>query len=588
MLIDMVKMFSVERSIQILVYLLKAYGIRRVVVSPGTTNLTLVGSLQADVFFELYSSADERSAAYIACGMAAESNEPVVLSCTGATASRNYMSGLTEAYYRKLPILAITSTQYEGRIGNHNPQVIDRTSLPKDIALMSVHISSIHTPQEEWFCELSINKALLELRHHGGGPVHINMETTYSPNFTVERLPTARIVKRYCYGDEFPSLDFGRIAIVVGNHPKWNLNLQKSVEAFCEKYNAIVACDHTSNYQGKYKVNYSLIECQTSGDISDTFPDLVIHIGEISGASPLTSLTQKGNIWRVSPDGLLRDTFGHLRAIFEVKEEFFFSYYANQNTPPKENDYYRLCINMLSEIRKRLPELPLSNIWLASKTAALIPENAVIHFAIYNSLRSWNLFDLPNGIPAYCNTGGFGIDGTLSTIIGASLVHPEKLFFAVIGDLAFFYDMNSLGNRHVGKNIRILLVNNGRGTEFRNFNHPAAAFGDKADDYMAAAGHYGNQSRELVRHYSQDLGFNYLSASTKQEYIDNLNKFVSPEKTDQPIVFEVFTDSMLESEALRLIMNVWKESKGIKGIGRKVIGSLFGEESVNAIRNLIK
>ena len=61
---------------------------------------------------------DERSAAYIACGMAEESGEPVVLSCTGATASRNYMPGLTEAFYRKLPVLAITSSQDISKIGH--------------------------------------------------------------------------------------------------------------------------------------------------------------------------------------------------------------------------------------------------------------------------------------------------------------------------------------------------------------------------------------------------------------------------------------------------------------------------------------
>lgn len=52
--------------------------------------------------------------------------------------------------------------------------------------------------------------------------------------------------------------------------------------------------------------------------------------------------------------------------------------------------------------------------------------------------------------------------------------------------MAFFYDMNVLGNRHVGRNVRILLVNNGKGTEFRNYMHPGAAFGEAADDYIAA------------------------------------------------------------------------------------------------------
>ena len=100
-----------EKNAQIIISLLKAHGIKKVIASPGTTNVALIGSIQNDPYFEIYSSVDERSAAYLACGLAEESGEPVVISCTGATASRNYAPGLTEAYYRKLPVLAITSMQ---------------------------------------------------------------------------------------------------------------------------------------------------------------------------------------------------------------------------------------------------------------------------------------------------------------------------------------------------------------------------------------------------------------------------------------------------------------------------------------------
>lgn len=70
-------------------------------------------------------------------------------------------------------------------------------------------------------------------------------------------------------------------------------------------------------------------------------------------------------------------------------------------------------------------------------------------------------------VTGYSNTGGFGIDGSLSTVIGAALCHPDRLYYCVLGDLAFFYDMNALGNRHVPSNIRILVVNNGLGFEMK-------------------------------------------------------------------------------------------------------------------------
>ena len=83
--------YTNERNVQIVIALLKAHGIHRVIASPGTTNMTFVVSIENDPWFQIWSSVDERSAAYLACGMAAETGEPVVISRTGATASRSYL-----------------------------------------------------------------------------------------------------------------------------------------------------------------------------------------------------------------------------------------------------------------------------------------------------------------------------------------------------------------------------------------------------------------------------------------------------------------------------------------------------------------
>ena len=156
-------MYTTERNTQMLIYLMKKHGVRKVIASPGTTNICFIGSIQEDPYFEIYSSVDERSAAYIACGLAAESGEPVALSCTGATASRNYVPGMTEAYYRKLPVLAITSSQHSGKIGQLIPQVTDRGRPMNDIAKLSIQIPKIHDEEDEWACGVAINNALLEL-----------------------------------------------------------------------------------------------------------------------------------------------------------------------------------------------------------------------------------------------------------------------------------------------------------------------------------------------------------------------------------------------------------------------------------------
>ena len=200
--------YTDERNAQIVISLLKAHGIKKVVASPGTTNICLVASLQQDPFFEIYSAADERSAGYIACGLSSESGEPVVLSCTGATASRNYMSALTEAYYRKLPILVITSSRSNFQIGHNIDQVTDRTVLPNDVAKLSVQLPLIYNNDEaEWGCVIAANKAILELSHHGNGPVHINLETNYSWNYNIKELPETRAIYRFSNENDLPKLN---------------------------------------------------------------------------------------------------------------------------------------------------------------------------------------------------------------------------------------------------------------------------------------------------------------------------------------------------------------------------------------------
>ena len=315
--------YTSERHVLILLALLKAHGIRKVIASPGTTNIALVASMQQDPFFQMYSAADERSAAYMACGLAAESGEPVVLSCTGATASRNYIPGLTEAYYRKLPVLAVTSTQHTGRIGQLCPQVIDRSVIQKDIAVMSVQIPMIHSQEDEWDCNVKLNTALLALTHRGGGPVHINLPFSCN-TYNTKRLPNVRIIKRIKAIDELPPLPCGRIAIFVGSHKIMDLKEVESIDSFCNYHNAAVLCDKTSGYYGKYRIDYSLIAAQQSYNSPTSNIDLLIHIGEVSGDTYTQGKLKAKETWRVSDDGLIKDTFHTLKYVFSMEETYFY------------------------------------------------------------------------------------------------------------------------------------------------------------------------------------------------------------------------------------------------------------------------
>ena len=577
--------YTNERNVQIVIALLKAHGIHRVIASPGTTNMTFVVSIENDPWFQIWSSVDERSAAYLACGMAAESGEPVVISCTGATASRNYMPGLTEAYYRKLPVLAITSTRGNHKIGHLIDQQIDRRNVPNDIAMESVTIPMVKDAEDERFCEIEANKAILALTLNGGGPAHINMYTKYSHDFSVKEIPHVNAIYRHTMFDkEWPAIpQNGKIVVRVGSHSNFTEELTKAVDDFCATYDAVVCCDHTSGYRGKYEVHAQLVFGQRQWHSALSNANLCIHIGEVSGDQFRIGVK---HTWRVSSDGALRDTFGNLRRVFMMPEVEFFRHYANENA--SRTEYLNAFTDEIKNVQSRLPELPFSNIWIAQQMHDKVPANSELHFGIYHSLRSWNFFKLPTGVQAKCNVGGFGIDGGVSTMIGASLVHPEKLFIGVFGDLAFFYDMNVVGNRHVGNNVRIMLINNGKGNEFRNYGHPCYFLGDEADEYVAAAGHYGNKSNELVKNYAENLGYKYLTASNKEDFLSVVNEFLNSEISDKPILFEVFTETDDESNALEMTLNTIIDSKTvIKAKVKNAVREVVGDSTVKAIKKVL-
>lgn len=586
------KHYTNEENILITIALLKAHGIRKVIASPGATNVTFVGSLQHDSFFQIYSCVDERSAAYMACGMAAESGEPVVLSCTGATSSRNYMPALTEAYYRKLPLLVVTSTQDIRRVGHMIAQVTDRSVKPNDTFVHAEYIPTCMDETAIWDTTIRLNRAILALTHRGGGPVHINLATNYNRDFSVKELPVARCIRRYMSSDELPVLSTGRIAILVGNHLPWSASLTEAVNRFCKAYGAVVFCEHASNYSGPYRVYNAILNQQSYCKKESFRTDVLIHIGEVSGYGNNVAGSKAGEVWRVNEDGELRDPSHKLTQVFEMAEEVFFNRYADlageRNEQQKAGKaWLEQCYAEYQKLQAAIPELPFSNIWIAQQTAYRLPEGCVLHLGILNSLRAWELFDVPTSVQSngFVNTGGFGIDGCMSSMIGGAITHPDQLHFLVIGDLAFFYDMNVLGNRHVGNNVRILLVNNGKGTEFRNYNHPAAQFGEDADKFMAAAGHYGNKSLQLVRHYAEDLGYEYMKASDKEEYLINIDRFLISDITDKPMLFEVFTNNENESDALKQMNTLISEtSSKIEQSIKKIIPAPVK----NVLRKVVK
>ena len=568
--------YTNERNVQIVLALLKANNIRKIVASPGATNESIVASMQYDPYFEMYSCVDERSAAYMACGLAAESGETVVLSCTGATSSRNYLPGLTEAFYRRLPILAITSSMRTSNIGHLHAQCTNRSTPPVDAVKASYCIESVKDADDEWDRMIKVNKAISDLKRNGGGPVHLNLITRGCSDYSIKELPSINKISHYFINEELPSLDNKKVLIFMGEHRPWTEDETNAIDNFCANHNTVALCDHTSGYKGKYRVLSALTACQEIQNNKSLFTcDILIHIGGISGDYYTLGAIKASEVWRVDEDGEIRDRLKKLSAVFEMAPKYFFQYYS-RNIHKKEDRLLEAFHTATDSLSKKIPELPFSNIWIASLLSNEIPDNSVVHLGILNSLRAWNFFETKESVRTYCNVGGFGIDGIMSSLIGASLCDKNRLYFAVLGDLAFFYDINSLGNRHIGNNVRIMVINNGRGVEFHTYKHSASKFGEDTDKYIAAYGHNGKQSPSLVKGISESLGFKYISAHNKEEFQQNYSDFASEEQTDCPIVFEAFTEKIDDADVLRLIRTIdgAYNPSIIKKVGKKVLNTI--------------
>ena len=382
----------------------------------------------------------------------------------------------------------------------------------------------------------------------------------------------------------------GKIVVFVGTHRAFTEPQTKAIDAFCANYDAVVICDHTSGYYGEYKICPAIVLQQYTIDRKPWISDLAIHIGEVSAAEYAWNFPTK-ETWRVSEDGEIRDPYSKLTNVFQMPEEFFFSSYSTD----KNASYHNLFDTMkatIDAVYEKLPDLPFSNIWNVSQISKRIPAGSLLHISSSNTRRCWNMFPMTKGVESAANVGCCGIDGCTSSLLGASIVSPNRLCFLVTGDLAFFYDLNSLGNRHVGNNVRILLVNNGIGAEFKLKTNNCYAFGDDANSFMAASGHFGSQSAELVKHFAEDLGFMYLTASNKEEYLQVLDAFVNPQIGDKPIIFEVFTNHENENDALLKMKNIVvdssQKSKELIDSLKAKTKNVLGERLSGHVKSLFK
>lgn len=585
-------LYTDDKNAQVVLAMLKQYNIRKVVISPGMTNVPISRSVQQDPFFEVYSVVDERSAAYFAVGLAFSSSEPVVISCTGATASRNYLPGLTEAYYRNLPVIAVTSQHHSPDYSDLVPQLTDRTVSQNDIKRYAALLPVIKDSEDEKKCIFQVNKALHMSTQKGRGPVHINLPVT-SFNFSTKKLPDITKIEYF----DAETLDAKqlvkeisgkKVGLFIGSHNPFSAEVIGSINNFVKKTGAAVFYDHTSNYTGNNRVLIS-----QASDLLKTkkLPDIMIDLGSISGDYSAPLLTKNVKTWRISEDYDYHNRKGEqsLQKVFGCTESLFFKALAEVVPQSRGATYFDDLQKDLSAVVT--PELPLSNTYVSYMLSSRLPKNSTLHMGILNSLRNMNFFEVDRSIELSCNVGGFGIDGPISTLLGQSMFSKNRIAFGLVGDLAFFYDMNALGIRHLDKNLRVILVNNGTGVEFRLNDRLESQWGDDTSEFIAASGHNGS-----AQAWAEARGFKYITADSKEDFDELIGDFCNKDVNHfgRPVLFEVFTKVDDEQDAIRLMRQAnspkgagsGQSSSGSKATAKKAIKKVVPKKGVAAYKKL--
>lgn len=547
-------MYSDNKSIQILISLFKEFGVKEAVLSPGSRNVPVVHSVEMDPYFKCHSIVDERGAGYFAIGLAVEKKEPVFISCTSATAAANYSSAVCEAYEQRIPLIILTSDRNPYYLNQLEDQLIPQTQLFPGRTKKQITLPIIKDDLDYWYCRRIVNEALLEMNHRGGGPIHINVPTEwglYAQNFNTKELPYIRPIKRVTIRDMFAGkvkeVDIlksqKRILVIYGQSRPASKEQVENINNFTLKYNCVISTETISNISCSNMINTSLITRALNKEIftNEYAPDIVIsvngnYVSQIKGL--LKGCSKDFEHWTINEEGVVVDQFKKLTRIFECSANEFFKYFASYGCDDiTKDDYLELWNSKLNSLPK--PNFTYSSNFAMQEFLNQVPHNSLIHYGNGVSAHISQYFPVDSSLEHYCHTGTTTIDGSVSTFIGQSSA-TSRLSFLFVGDLSFFYDMNGIWNRYVGKNVRILIYNNEGGETFHWNN---------AKDIDTLPQHISAEHFTSAKGWVESRGFKYLSSKNKEEFDINISEFMTAE-SDQPIVFEVFTKKDLDAKML--------------------------------------
>lgn len=540
-------MISDKINVQQLLSLLQQKNISQVVLSPGSRNAPLVNSFTANNHFHCINVLDERSAGFVALGIAQIKQQPVALVCTSGSALMNYGPAICEAFYRRIPLLILSADRPACWIDQGDGQAIRQPSAFANhvVAETTVSDTVLHQDQQ-WHLCAELNR-VLNAAISQQAPVHINLpmaEPLYGMT-TADKLQPARNVTQFAPAQSLTQEQVEQLAaiwqqsdnrlVVVGQQAA-NKALTPWLEKLIGSGAAVVVSEAQSNQP--HGLACSIEDLLSHKQGSRAKLDLLITCGgNILSKSLKKWLTRHpAQHWHFSPQAVPLDSFASLSHLIpmELATAMPSLYPALDLTPsPLVAQWCSLAESIAQAKAEIIPQLPYADLALFGQLdqflsqgpllSELIGQKLVLHLGNSTPVRFAQYFPFAFDYPCYANRGVSGIDGCLSTAVGSALAEPEKLHLLICGDLSFSYDSNGLLNPDLPANLRVIIINNGGGQIFRLIPGPGQS--------PAFSQHFETRQQVAFKPLLAAYGVEYLRADKQQELQQALASLFDPDKS---------------------------------------------------------
>ncbi|MDP4663030.1 MAG: 2-succinyl-5-enolpyruvyl-6-hydroxy-3-cyclohexene-1-carboxylic-acid synthase [Salibacteraceae bacterium] len=531
-----------------------------IVLSPGSRNAPFILSFSAIEAFHCLSVLDERSAGFIALGMAQQKRKPVMLSCTSGSAMINYAPAMVEAFYQNIPLIAITADRPTEWIDQGEGQSIRQTSLVDGVFIKNFNLVWAKDADDIWYNERLINEAF-ETALAEQKPVQINVplrEPLYEtsalsendkPHLFQRAKRLFHVEAKYLGSLQEKWFSAPSILILIGqtaHHP----GLEDQLRFLMEDHRVAVVTESTSNL---YQFGFvSCIDRTIDGFLGkenevNFAPQLLITIGGNLISKKLKSFLRKHKNkiqehWHIGAE--VMDTFQSLTQIIETEPSELFRI-LRTDKPEGAFDFGTKWKQQFFKSEQVhldfLAKTEYSDLKVFELLMDYIPDDAQIQMGNSSVVRYVQLFNQIRSVKYFGNRGVSGIEGCVSTAVGAAIA-SQDLVIHISGDHAFRYDSNALGINVLPSNLRVIVINNNGGNIFRIIEGPkkyetSETFIEKVDE---------RSIKKLVEYHE----IQYLSAQTLDEVEVAMQQLISPE-ANAPMVLEVFTPRVSSPEILK-------------------------------------